>query len=250
MRVLQETVARRRRDRTAPLVFENFKLVEIFGRYKTLIKCRRLKLKKFEVDTIGYRGFESQVNNWIHYAIRCNVEELNLTLRGSWKNLKSLSITYRKLDEDLIENILSRSPLLETLVLRYCYVLKIRCSMDTWIDEFEVNVIQISAPDILSLTIKGDLFLGKLLFPNVFSLVEADIDYTKMGCRKKTHREEMLKGFIRNLSHVKELKIRRSYSKVLSRSKDKCFVVPSNIKFPNATYDWYESESESDSIES
>lgn len=94
------------------------------------------------------------------------------------------------------------------------WVLKIRCSMDTWIDEFEVNVIQISAPNILSLTIKGDLFLGKLLFPNVFSLVEADLDYTKMGCRKKTHREEMLKGFIRNLSHVKELKIRRSYSKV------------------------------------
>ena len=37
----------------------------------------------------------------------------------SWKNLKSLCISYGKLDEDLIQNILSGSPVLETLELNY-----------------------------------------------------------------------------------------------------------------------------------
>nr|KAJ0195401.1 hypothetical protein LSAT_V11C700368840 [Lactuca sativa] len=47
---------------------------------KTLVQCRQVKLKKFEVDATYDTGFESQVNNWIRYATRCNVEELYLTL--------------------------------------------------------------------------------------------------------------------------------------------------------------------------
>ncbi|XP_023732832.1 F-box/LRR-repeat protein At5g02910-like [Lactuca sativa] len=97
-----------------------------------------------------------EFNNWIRYAVSCHVEEINLSLCNtgngtefvfdqfffintcftdlklsgciinligaiSWKNLRSLRISHRKLDEELIENILSGSPLLETLVLEYCY---------------------------------------------------------------------------------------------------------------------------------
>ncbi|CAI9292816.1 unnamed protein product [Lactuca saligna] len=118
---------------------------------KTLTQCRQLKLKKFEVSIFYDIHSGSQLNNWIHYAIRRNVEELNLMIRNvdvrdkflldqcffnsscftdltlegcmlnpcgaiSWKNLRSLWICEVHLNEDLIENIIAGSPVLETLM--------------------------------------------------------------------------------------------------------------------------------------
>ncbi|CAH1448569.1 unnamed protein product [Lactuca virosa] len=80
--------------------------------------------------------------------------------------------------------------------------------------------------------------------------VEANLDYTKLGDWETTHsetEEEMLKGFILNLHHVKELKIGSCCSKVVSRLEAKGFVVPPNIKFPDVTYDCSESGSGSGS---
>ncbi|CAI9299509.1 unnamed protein product [Lactuca saligna] len=123
---------------------------------KTLTQCHQLKLKKLEVHTIYDIQFESVYNNWIRYAIRCNVEELNLGFHGwelkflldqsfffpisscftdlrlscfmlnptgaiSWKNLRSLYINNVNLDEGLFLNIISGSPLLETLVFKKCH---------------------------------------------------------------------------------------------------------------------------------
>lgn len=226
---------------------------------KTLAQCRQLKLKKFIVySSYDYR-FESQVNNWIHYSIDCHVEELDLTLWNleceaeflldqfffntscfidlalsgcifnptgeiKWNKLRSLSISHGNLDEDLIENILSGSPVLETLVLDNCYgyrrlnvtsksVKNLVFSGYMVPDEVSddlADVIEINAPHILSLTIQDDLLLWKLLLLNVSSLVEADLDYTKGGHYETTPKEaeeEMLKGFILNLHHVKELRI-------------------------------------------
>ncbi|CAI9292813.1 unnamed protein product [Lactuca saligna] len=67
------------------------------------------------------------------------------------------------------------------------------------------DILDINAPDVLSLTIK---------------------DYTNLWHWRRARREEMLKRFILNLSHVKELKIGSFCSKVLSRLKAKGFVVP------------------------
>ncbi|KAL7593537.1 hypothetical protein Lser_V15G32375 [Lactuca serriola] len=278
---------------------------------KTLNQCRQQKLKKFVVSTGYDTRSESQVHNWIRYAVSCNVEELNLKvwnveviadefvldqfffinscftdlrLSGcilnpigaiSWKNLRSLWISEGNLDEDLIENILSGSPQLETLVFNECYGYK-RLDITSksvknlvfngyyWVppdDECDdlSHIIEINAPNILSLTIEGDLLLWKLLLVNVSSLIEANLDYTMLGHHETTEyslfgyhattlkdEEEMLEEFILNLSHVNELKIRRSCSKVVSRLEFKGFVFPSNIKFPDAIYDW----SDSDSIES
>ncbi|CAI9292827.1 unnamed protein product [Lactuca saligna] len=246
---------------------------------KTLTQRLQVKLKKFEVNTDYDIQYESQVNNWISYAVRCNVEELNLTLESaefeaeflvdqiffnsscftkltlegfifnpigviSWKNLKSLTISYGNLDEDLVENILSGSPVLETLVLRYCYgyrrlditsksVKNLVFSeyMDPE-DEFEADIIEINAPNILSLTIRGELLLWKLLLLNVSSLVEANLDYKNGETTPLEVEEEMFKGFILNLRHVKELKIGAFCSKVLSRLEAKGFVFPLNFKFP------------------
>ncbi|KAI3741641.1 hypothetical protein L1987_59315 [Smallanthus sonchifolius] len=249
---------------------------------KTLAQCRQLKLNKFRVySSYDYR-FESQVNNWIHYAINCNVEELNLTLWNieceaeflldqfffisscftdltlsgcvfnptgavSWKKLRSLCISHGNLDEDLIENILSGSPVLETLVLGNCYgyrrlnitsksvknlVFSGYMVPDDVSDDL-ADVVEINAPNILSLTIQDDLLLWKVLLVNVSSLVEADLDYTKCGHYETTPKEaeeEMLKGFILNLRHVQELKIGIFCFKVLSRLEAKGFIFPPNLK--------------------
>ncbi|KAK1420397.1 hypothetical protein QVD17_21957 [Tagetes erecta] len=254
---------------------------------KTLAQCCQLKLKKFIVSSSYDYRFESQVNNWIHHAIDCNVEELDLTLWNleceaeflldqfffvnscftdltlsgcifnptgviSWKKLRTLSISHGNLDEDLIENILSGCPVLETLVLDNCYgyrrlniasksvkslVFSGYMVPDDVSDDL-ADVIEIDAPYILSLTIQDDLLLWKLLLLNVSSLVEADLDYTKCGHYETTPKEaeeEMLKGFILNLHHVKELRIGIFCFKVLSRLEAKGFVFPSNLKVLDVT---------------
>ncbi|KAL7592118.1 hypothetical protein Lser_V15G32389 [Lactuca serriola] len=192
---------------------------------KTLTQHRLLKLKKLEVHIIRYNGLASHVNNWIRYAIRCNVEELHLSLRHlyskcefvvgqffynsscfidqtldccilnptmriSWKILKSLCISNEKLDEDLIENILSGSPVLETLQLCHCYGYR--------------------RLDITSKSIKDLVFSGYFDHEDYNDAVEANLNYTHMGKYEKSLYEvveEMLKGFILNLRHSRSLKL-------------------------------------------
>ncbi|XP_023756398.1 F-box protein At5g03100 [Lactuca sativa] len=166
--------------------FQNPNSIYDFARLveKTLTQCRQLKLKKFKLHSYYAIRFESQFNNWIRHAISCNVEELDLEflyrdrdaefrldqsifnnscftdlkLAGcmlnpsgaiSWKNLKSLYISYLMLDEDLIENILSGSPLLETLVLEdFDGYRGIEISS---YDESEDDIIKINAPQLKKL---------------------------------------------------------------------------------------------------
>nr|GEW41724.1 hypothetical protein [Tanacetum cinerariifolium] len=189
-------------------------------------------------------------NNLIRYAISCNVQQFWLVLSHidedkesddlceinsepffvnscftylyveecmfnpsctvSWINLRSLCITYGKFDEVLIQNILSGSPLLETLVIG--------------------NTITINAPHILSLKINEDLGC-KLMLLNVSSLVRAYLDYTMDVPNKEQEEEDMLARFILCLLHVKELKIGKDCLKALSRLEAKGFSVPSNMKF-------------------
>ncbi|CAI9292834.1 unnamed protein product [Lactuca saligna] len=252
---------------------------------KTLTQRRQLKLNKFAVCIYYDIEIESQVKNWIRYAMSCNVEQLilelcvigleakfqldqnfffssnvtHLRLSGcvlnpsgaiSWKNLRSLRISNEKLDEDLIENMLSGSPELETLVLKGCYgynrvdvtsksVKKLVFS--GYFDpedgsDYALDIIEINAPDIQSLTIQGNLWLLKVLLGNVSSLVEANLDYNykKLGHWETTPEvaeEEMLKGLILKLGHVKELKIGVLCCEALSRLKAKGFIIPSNAKW-------------------
>ncbi|CAI9300669.1 unnamed protein product [Lactuca saligna] len=210
------------------------------------------KLKKFKVYTSYDVHFQSQLNIWIHYAIRCNVKELDLEFWNtdseyefilgqivftsscftelrvngcmlnpvgeiSWKSLRSLCISgYQSLDEDSIENILSGSPVLETLILDNCYGynrlditsksvknLVLRGYKDFSYVESEADIIEINAPNILSLTIDHDV-----------SLLE----------------EEVLKGCIINLRHVTEVELGYLCSKAISCLQAKGFVLPSNVK--------------------
>ncbi|KAL4563322.1 hypothetical protein LXL04_027362 [Taraxacum kok-saghyz] len=248
---------------------------------KTLTQCRQLKLKRFEVDTSYDIRFQSQVNDWIRYAIRCNVEELNLSLwsnglkaeflldqsffdcsfftdlvlRGcifnpigaiSWKSLHKLCIFDSKLDEDLIGNILSGSPLLETLELDSCYGFRLLDITSKSVKKLVLNgyndpedeidlladVIFINAPNVLSLSIQGNLLLWNVLLLDVSSVVEAYLDYKKMGyweINRKEEKEEMLKRFILKLCNVKVLRIGCFCDKVLSRLEAKGFEFPYEV---------------------
>ena len=103
-----------------------------------------MKLKKIQLKTFYDIQFESQVNKWICRAVKCNVEELlqyldqaffdscfihlnlqsfilNPTAAISWRKLKSLCIHNATLDDYLIHNIISGSPLSGTLELFCCY---------------------------------------------------------------------------------------------------------------------------------
>ncbi|KAL4563328.1 hypothetical protein LXL04_027369 [Taraxacum kok-saghyz] len=195
---------------------------------KTLSQCRQLRLKKLVLDTYSDSQFHSRLKNWIHYAISCNVEELLISLHASsftnlklqfctinptgaisWKNLRSLCISDAKLDEDLIENILSdhfpNSPLLKTFVLisSYGYTLLNITSESVkklviieYPQLYEGDTIKVNAPNILSLSIQ-DFWLD-------------DITYEE-------EEEKMPKRFILDLGHV------------VSRLKAKDFDFPSNI---------------------
>ncbi|KAJ0927571.1 putative leucine-rich repeat domain superfamily, F-box-like domain superfamily [Helianthus annuus] len=246
---------------------------------KTLTQRPHLKLYKFRlISFYNNHQCQSQIHNWIHYAVNCNVEHLvlklwglkgitqfpldqfvyvnscltHLTLKGcefnptgaiSWENLRSLHIWYAKLDEDMIENILSGSPVLETLELDQCYGYR-RLNITSksvknlvftgYMLACYSDITEINAPNILTLKVQGILLMRKLLLLNVSSLVEAHLDYTKIsfdnGTPTKEAQEEMLRGFILNLLHVKDLKIGSSCVKVLDRLKAKGFISPSNLK--------------------
>ncbi|XP_076904996.1 F-box/LRR-repeat protein 25-like [Bidens hawaiensis] len=249
---------------------------------KTLTQRPQSKLNKFMLSAYYANHNVYQINSWIRYAVNCDVENLclglwnteheanfpldkelfsrnscvtTLSLSGcmfhpsttiSLKNLRSLNVMFVELGDNLIENILSGSPVLETLTLEFCYgyrSLNITsksvsvknlalsgCPNSHYLDD---RTLEINAPNILSLTIEGVLGLDKLLLPNVSSLVEVNLDFEVVTLNwgyDAIHEEEMLKGIIFQLRHAKELKIGSECFKVLSRLKAKGFICPSNLK--------------------
>ncbi|XP_076918502.1 F-box/LRR-repeat protein 25-like [Bidens hawaiensis] len=245
---------------------------------KALTQRRQLKLKKFEVTIYTsccyISSYESHIHNWVRYAVNCNVEELHLglwcmeiqtefpvdqfvfisscftylkfsgcllnpTMAISWKNLRTLCISdYCKLDEGLIQNILSGSPVLETLVLDKCHGctrlnITSKSVKNLVFNEYTgrhiEDIIETNAPNILSLTYKSWLMIRKLLLLNVSSLVEVDINYWH-GTTDELEEEETLERFLLKLRHVKVLKIGRHSFKVLKRLEAKGFIRPSNLK--------------------
>nr|XP_043609289.1 putative F-box protein At1g49610 [Erigeron canadensis] len=263
---------------------------------KTLDQCKFKNLKKFSVSANYCFYFESDVDKWIQFVISCKVQNFHMDLNYkhftdqfvfedesffinshfthlhlehclfyptgpiSWNNLTHLTISYARLDHDLIEDILSGSPVLDTLRLVDCYgylwinvtsksvknlVFHGYNNLDDKSDNLE-DVIEINAPYIKSLKICGYLLLWKLVLRDVSSLVKAELDYTKMGYNEmtsKVEREEMLKRFILRLHHVKELKIGIDCYTVFSRLEAKGFIFPSSLKVVKVDYPIYDTDS-------
>nr|GEX03081.1 Gag-Pol polyprotein [Tanacetum cinerariifolium] len=140
--------------------------------------------------------------------------------------------------------IISGSLVLETLVLCSCYGFEELDISNDSVKNFiicgyssEMDTLRTSAPHIELLTIKGDFDLKAILLLNMSSVIQAQLDYsnTKVFYAMKMHEhhkmnEELLKGLILSLSHVKELKVGKSCLEVLASLKSKGFICPSNVK--------------------
>ncbi|KAJ0581624.1 putative F-box domain-containing protein [Helianthus annuus] len=178
--------------------------------------------------------FFSYVDKTLTQRPHLKVNKFTLSCLYDDRVKSQLCIVYGKLDEDLIENILSGSPVLETLVLNYCngdrrLNITSKSVKNLVLHPWPYDIIEINAPNILTLKVQyAFLVLRKILLLNVSSLVEAHL--FRFGTTTDEAQEEMLTGFILNLLHVKDLKIGSSWVKVLDRLKAKGFICPSNLK--------------------
>ncbi|GJX89844.1 ribonuclease H-like domain-containing protein [Tanacetum coccineum] len=137
----------------------------------------------------------------------------------SWEKLKCLCISAGILDEEVIADILSGSPCLETLQLDYCHGFSsinvtsksvknlVFSTYDSTTFFDQDDIIKINAPYILSLIIKYTMDLREILLLNVSSLAKADLDYwhsiSLFALDEKQKKEFFKNDFIQSLGHVK-----------------------------------------------
>nr|GEY72475.1 hypothetical protein [Tanacetum cinerariifolium] len=94
-----------------------------------------------------------------------------------------------------------------------------------------VGLLDLNAPNILSLTIKGSSLLQMIWLIDVSSLVEANLDYTDYdNWILGDVEEEMLQLLVPRLRHVKHLKLGMMLLEVLYRLEAEGFIIPSNIE--------------------
>nr|GEY81406.1 hypothetical protein [Tanacetum cinerariifolium] len=159
----------------------------------------------------------------------------------SWKNLRSLSLSNVNLNEGMIQNIFSGSPVLETLEFEECGGFKQLDITSKSVKNFvfsggstlmyeDVYPLDLNAPNILSLTIKGGSLLQMIWLIDVSSLVEANLDNDDDVWITEYAEEDMLQLLVQRLSHVKHLKLGIMLLEVLYRLEAEGFIVPSNIE--------------------
>ncbi|GJQ92370.1 ribonuclease H-like domain-containing protein [Tanacetum coccineum] len=150
----------------------------------------------------------------------------------SWERLECLCLFFVTMDKDMIGKILSRSPCLESLELNDCHgyrridvtsksVKKLvffeYCCDDATDDD--IDCIKINALYITSLTIKGELLLRELVLLNVSSLMEVDLKYSISYREFQIFAEEVFRGLLESLGHVKRITFWDRCSELLSRLK-------------------------------
>ncbi|KAG5516779.1 hypothetical protein RHGRI_037504 [Rhododendron griersonianum] len=220
---------------------------------KTLF-ASNCKLKKFEVDFYYGPRFALNVDSWTRFAVGKGVEELDLQLcpdatdteyelpqllydnswfkelrfshcrvipegNAAWYSLKKLSIGHVEFSNDVIERVLTGSPVLETLTLESCQgfsrlAVTNSCVKklilinfhDDW-DESDDSGLEISAPYLLSLEMSGSLGCN-CRFTNISSLVDAVFN-CNIECFEEDNDYERIRNivvvFLASLVHVKNL---------------------------------------------
>ena len=221
---------------------------------KSLPQFQVESIDKFELDTNYDSRFALYVKNWIEFAVSKNVKQFKMKLRYvgdddefsidsesfflnshftdievgyctlnptvciSWSNLTCLSISHSKLDESLIPNIVSGSPLLTTLTFHYCHgsFIDIRSNsvknlvLVGYEEEESGKPLEINAPKISSLIIIGQLWISNILLRDVSSLVKANLNFEVPRYFKRIRKhdeEEILNGLILRMKHLNELKV-------------------------------------------
>lgn len=221
---------------------------------KTLNQYQLKILNKFELDANFDNRFATFINNWIQFVVVKKVKEFKMYLRYvededqfsiiaesfylnsnftniklgfcllrptvsiRWNNLTDLTIENSELDEHLIANIMSGSPLLNSLTLRSCSgkLLDISSTsvknlvLDGYILEDDHSYVTINAPYISSIKIIGNLWISKILLQDVSCILEAELSYVLprfLPMARKYDEEELLKMLLIKLQHVNHVRI-------------------------------------------
>lgn len=244
---------------------------------ETLVLYNGSRLQKFWVDFDYESRFAHNVNAWIFRAISKGTEQIRLEFCSaegylgendrfvlpqilynnsffrelgfslcilepkevvSWNSLKKLSIGYVNLSEDVIQNILSGSPVLESLELYDFYGLD-RLRVDNvnlkklimrgyWFFDYGFDAIEedcsglkIWAPHVRSLEISGCFGRKNCWLVDVSSLVDVTLDCFFISCVDDCNDDYewfqyILRGFLESLGHVKNLKLGTWALQVLS----------------------------------
>nr|VDD34774.1 unnamed protein product [Brassica oleracea] len=177
---------------------------------QTLRSYRAPKITRFNLSScMHYRNPQSEMNSWMEFVVSRNVEKLYLVLDGSihyrlpdffyrsssleklsvnfdmipectvsWKSLRKLALRSCNLNDESIDNILSGSPMLETLRLIYCtgpQRLDLSKSRHMDIDRNDDQRLdEIVAPHINYLKLKSSY--KPLTLVDVSCLMEANLD--------------------------------------------------------------------------
>nr|XP_043612094.1 F-box/LRR-repeat protein 25-like [Erigeron canadensis] len=198
-------------------------------------------MNKFYLDANYETRFASLVENWIDFAVGYCLLDPHIGI--TWNNLKVLTISHSRVEEDFIPKIVSGSPLLETLTLRCCHgsliditspSVKNLILLGYEADEL-VNFVHINAPHITFLKIVDSLWISAIVFRNVSSLLKAylNFDFPRYYKRFRNRDEEIVLGdVITSLQNVNEVKVGINCHPVnclLRRLTSKGFVLPSNV---------------------
>ncbi|GKC80944.1 hypothetical protein Tco_1136661, partial [Tanacetum coccineum] len=175
----------------------------------TLNKCPpNLNLKKFKLD-IDYSSlvnskFKSRANCWIRYAIRCNVEEVDLWLFDVGVGQ---DFTF---EDELFFNTscitrYSRIDITSESVKKLVFSgYNSNHGINPYKEDY-IDCIKINAPYISSLLIKDKLFLWELVLLDVSSLTKVNLDYSFNRRKSDITRKEIFRRLLESLYHVKDV---------------------------------------------
>ncbi|CAL5344893.1 unnamed protein product [Camellia sinensis] len=247
----------------------------------TLLMCRCSNVKQFVLDFWSYeKCFARDVNLWIRFATLNNVEDLHLRLGCStilepdghrlpqhlftnsslailsvlncvvapsgdvnWRSLKSLSVEYVLLSDEIIVKILSGCPVLEFLKINSCSGTSRLDINSTSLKRLVIvfvfrnsdeSMLEISAPNLQSLKLLGHFRLIKCRLVNVSSLVLAHLGFTFDDTSGQDiiddydKQRNQLGELLERLQHVKEIQLGNWCIQVLSIAEVKCLPSPTS----------------------
>ncbi|KAL7243865.1 hypothetical protein ACSBR1_016144 [Camellia fascicularis] len=161
----------------------------------------------------------------------------------NWRSLKSLSVEYVLLSDEMIVKILSGCPVLEFLKINSCSGtsrLDINsASLKRLVIVFvfrnsDESMLEISAPNLQSLKLLGHFLLIKCRLVNVSSLVLAHLGFTFDGTSGQDiiddyeKQRNQLGELLERLQHVKEIQLGNWCIQVLLIAEVKCLPSPTS----------------------
>lgn len=185
--------------------------VDMWVRYATKANVEKLSLNL-------YNDYDDNYELPQHVYKQSSIKKLSLekctidpSESVSWKSLKSLSIRETSLDEDAVQNILAGSPVLEYLELEgfsgfdrlHIGLANLRELVLTDSDVGE-ELLEISAPNLQSLIIEGDMHDKTIRIMDMKYLVNCKLRFYQDLMESEVHRNTV-KQLLHGIAVVKKL---------------------------------------------